>query len=317
VTAVFDVLIIGAGPVGLYAATAAGEYRLSTALVDALPHVGGQLTALYPKKHIYDVPGYPKITAEGLVQKLEQQARQYEPTIELRFKVIGIERQPTGEYTVTGEDGRSLSGRYVVIAAGGGMIQPRRLDLADAEGYLGKGLEYVVSETDSYRDKRVLVVGGGDTALDWANFFAETSKEVTLVHRTDRFIGFEGTLEKVRSAGVTILTHTVVTGLSGVGKVERVRLKNKKEDWSRELDVDKVLVCIGFVPKLGFLKEGQFEISESSVKADRNMRTVLENVYAVGDISNHPGRIRLISTGFGDVHAAITDIARSTRDITD
>lgn len=316
-TSVFDVVIVGAGPVGLYAATTAGEYRLSTALVDALPQVGGQLTALYPKKYIFDVAGYPQISAEDLVQKLEQQARQFELTIELNFRVVGIERQPEGEYKVVAEDGRTLSGHHIVIAAGGGMIQPRKLELENAESYLGNGLEYVVGDTESYRDKRVLVVGGGDTALDWAVYFSEIGKQVTLVHRTDRFIGFEGTLEKLRSAGVTILTHTVVKGLSGEGKVERVEVTNRKEGRTRELEVDKVLVCIGFVPKLGFLKEGQFKISESSVKADGKMRTGIENIYAVGDISNHPGRLKLISTGFGDVHAAITDIARNARNIAD
>lgn len=309
----YDIVIIGAGPVGLYAAFDAGSRGFSTALVDAQTEVGGQLTALYPKKYIFDVAGYPRVTAEQLVNKLYEQARQYEPAIELGFKVVEMERQEGGEYKVIAEDGREMLGRHVLIAAGAGIITPRKLGLDEESDYLGKGLQYVVREIDPYRDAKVLVVGGGDTALDWANYFTEISKEVTLIHRRDKFVGFEGSLEKLKESSAEIVTYAKLEKIIGDGKVEGATVKHTKEDWSKDVEVDQILVCIGFTPKLGFLKEGELEIAQSSVAADRKLRTNLENVYVVGDIANHPGRIKLISTGFGNVATALNDIAPPSR----
>lgn len=314
---IYDVAIIGAGPVGLYAAATAGEYKLSTILIDALPQVGGQLTALYPKKYIFDVAGHPNVTAEELVAQLKEQALHYDPDLLLGFKVTEMQRQEDGSYRILSEGGDTAHSRFVILAAGAGIIQPRRLQIEDADKYLGHGLEYVVSDIESYRGKRVLVIGGGDTALDWANFFTEIDCEVFLAHRTDRFVGFEGSLQKLQDSGASIFTHTVITGVFGNGVVAEAELSNRKEGWKRKIAVDRILVCIGFVPKLGFLKESELEIAESSVKADGDMRTNLPGVYAVGDISNHPGRLKLISTGFGNVRRAISDIGQSLPGLSD
>lgn len=306
---IYDIVIIGAGPVGLFAAHSAGSRGYSVALVDAMPGVGGQLTALYPKKYIFDVAGYPRVTAEELVDELHEQARQYDPRVSLLFKVTDLQRQENGEYRIVAEDGRELYGRYVVIAAGAGIITPRKLGLPEEEKYAGNGLEYVVRDIDGYRDARVLVVGGGDTALDWANYFNEISREVTLIHRRDHFSCFEGSLHKLQDSTATIHTFAKLTSISGNGKVEHAEIANTKESWSKSLDLDRILVCVGFVPKLGFLKEGDLEVAHSSVVADRKLRTNLDSVYVVGDIANHPGRIKLISTGFGNVATVLNDIA--------
>lgn len=307
---IYDIIVVGAGPVGLYAAFAAAEMKFNTVLVDALPEVGGQLTAFYPQKFIFDVAGYPRVTAGALVNELRNQVRQHDVRIELNFKVIGMISEPTRIYQVSAEDGRQLSGRYILIAAGAGLITPRKLELAEADKYLGLGLEYVVRNVEEYRNRRALIVGGGDTALDWAIYFTAISKEVTLIHRSARFIGFEGSLHKLGQTSCRIFTNTVLTGIEGDGRLERVRIANSEEGWTKELETDRVLGCIGFTPKLGFLKECGLEIAEGSIGADSQMRTRLYNVYAVGDISNHPGRIKLISTGFGNVGTALNHISK-------
>jgi ferredoxin/flavodoxin---NADP+ reductase len=307
---VYDVVVIGAGPVGLYAGFFAAENRLRVTIVDALPDVGGQLTALYPQKSIFDVAGYPQVTATQLVDKLKRQALKHHVSLLLGFKVVTLSLCEDESYRIVSEQGREIRARYIIIAVGAGLITPRKLELPEAERYLDRGLEYVVRDVEEYRHKRVLVVGGGDTALDWANFMVDVASEVTLIHRSERFVGFEGSLQKLWQSPCTVYTETRLTAISGEGKVERVQITNSKEGWTKELEIERILGCIGFTPKLGFIKEIGFEIAEGSIRADENMRTNIINVYAVGDISNHPGRIKLISTGFGNVQIAVNDIIR-------
>lgn len=306
---IYDVVTIGAGPIGLYASFCAVDKKLSAAVVDALPYVGGQLTALYPQKFIFDVAGYPKVTAAELVDELFRQVTQHEVPVLVNFKVVEMTREPEGDYKLTAEDGRYVHGRHILIAAGAGMISPRKLELEDAEKYIGKGFEYVVKNVEDYRGKRVLVIGGGDTALDWANFFTNMSTEVTLVHRSTKFVGFEGSLKRLQKTNCRLLTDSKITAIKGDAQVTGATIANIKDGSITELAVDRILGCIGFTPKLGFLKEHGFEIADGSIRADKFMRTSVENIYAIGDISNHPGRIKLISTGFGNVHIALNHIA--------
>lgn len=306
---IYDVVTVGAGPVGLYASFMAADKKLSAAVVDALPHVGGQLTALYPQKFIFDVAGYPKVSAAELVEELNKQVISHGVTTLLNFKVIEMMREPDGEYKLTSEDGRYVHARFVLLAAGAGMITPRKLELADAENYFGKGFEYVVQNVEDYRGKSVLVIGGGDTALDWANYFTGIASDVTLIHRTTKFVGFEGSLKRLMKTSCRILTDTKIVAMKGEPKITGATVANVKDNSTSELFVDRILGCIGFTPKLGFLKEHGFEIADGSIRADQYMRTNVENVYAIGDISNHPGRIKLISTGFGNVQIALNHIA--------
>lgn len=305
---VYDVVVIGAGPVGLYAGFFAAQNRLRVAIADALPDVGGQLTALYPQKFIFDVAGYPQVTATQLVDRLKHQALELHVPLLLEFKVVTLSRCEDNSYRIVSESGRVIHGRYVIIAVGAGLITPRKLELPDAEMYLDRGLEYVVKDVEEYRHKRVLIVGGGDTALDWANFMVDVADSVTLIHRSSRFVGFEGSLRRLQQSSCKIHPDTGLTGILGDGKVERIQITNSKDGWVKELAVDRIIGCIGFTPKLGFIKEIGFEIAEGSIRTDEKMRTNVANVYAVGDVSNHPGRIKLISTGFGNVQIAINDI---------
>jgi len=309
---VYDVVVIGAGPVGLYAGFFAAENKLRVAIVDALPDVGGQLTALYPQKFIFDVAGYPQVTATQLVDKLKSQTLKHHVSLLLEFKVVTLSLCEDESYRIVSEQGREIRGRYIIIAVGAGLITPRKLELPGAEKYLDRGLEYVVKDVEEYCRRRVLIVGGGDTALDWANFMVDVAESVTLIHRSSRFVGFEGSLRRLQQSACTIYIDTGLTGISGEGKVERVEITNSKEGWTKELEIERILGCIGFTPKLGFITEIGFEIAEGSIRADENMRTNVTNVYAVGDISNHPGRIKLISTGFGNVQIAVKDVIRRT-----
>lgn len=314
---IYDVVTIGAGPIGLFASFTAADKGLSAALVDAQPHVGGQLTALYPQKFIFDVAGYPKVSASELVEELNRQVRQHEVPILLEFKVVGLSREPEGDWKLTAEDGRYVHAKYVLIAAGAGMIQPRKLEIEDPDRYYNKGFEYVVREVEEYRNRRVLVIGGGDTALDWANYFTGISKDVTLIHRTQKFVGFEGSLKRLQQTSCQIIMDTKLIGIKGDSKVEAAVIQNVKDNSTKELPVDRILGCLGFIPKLGFIKEHGFEIAEGSIKSDANMRTTVENIYAVGDISNHPGRIKLISTGFGNVQIALNHIVTLESELRD
>lgn len=306
---VYDIVTVGAGPIGLFASFCAVDKKLSAAVVDALPYVGGQLTALYPQKFIFDVAGFPKVTASELVDQLFRQVTQHEVPVLVNFKVIEMVREPDGEYKLTAEDGRYVHAKYVLIAAGAGMISPRKLELEEADQFIGKGFEYVVKNVEDYRDKRVLVIGGGDTALDWANFFTAMSPEVTLIHRSTKFVGFEGSLKRLQKTSCRILTDTKILAIKGEKQVTGATVTNIKDGTVTELAVDRILGCIGFTPKLGFLKDHGFEIVDGSIRADKFMRTSVDNIYAIGDISNHPGRIKLISTGFGNVQIALNHIA--------
>ncbi len=306
---IYDVITVGAGPIGLFASFCAVDKKLSAAVVDALPYVGGQLTALYPQKFIFDVAGYPKVTASDLVDQLFRQVTQHEVPVLVNFKVVEMVREPDGEYKLTAEDGRYVHAKYVLIAAGAGMISPRKLELEEADQFIGKGFEYVVKNVEDYRDKRVLVIGGGDTALDWANFFTAMSPEVTLIHRSTKFVGFEGSLKRLQKTSCRILTDTKILAIKGDKQVTGATVTNIKDGSVTELAVDRILGCIGFTPKLGFLKDHGFEIADGSIRADKFMRTSVDNIYAIGDISNHPGRIKLISTGFGNVQIALNHIA--------
>lgn len=188
---VFDLAIIGAGPVGLYAGFFATHKGLSTAIIDALPEVGGQLTALYPQKYIFDVAGFPKVTASALVEELKKQVARQQVPLHLGFRVTELKAEPNGTYKIASEGGEIICSNYVMIAAGAGMITPRKLEIADADKYLGRGLEYVIRDVEQYRNMRILVIGGGDTALDWAHFLTSIGKEVILIHRSAKFVGFE------------------------------------------------------------------------------------------------------------------------------
>ncbi len=304
-----DITIIGAGPVGLFAAYYAGLRALRAKVIDSLPKVGGQLISLYPKKNIYDVAGFPKILAEELVQNLLTQAMEYHPEICLEQRIQKLEYADGNLIRLATENGIQHLTRTAIISAGTGSLIPRRLELPSVEKYVDHGLTYVVLDPEEYRGKKVLVVGGGDTALDWALALKDIAKETTLIHRSGKFAAHEDSVRKVFGSHVRTFTHTELKAIHGDGRVTGATIFNREKDEELTLELDAIIVCIGFTPNLGALKEWGLEIEKHSIKVNTRMETNLPGVYAVGDVVDYPGKVKLIVTGFGDAAVAVCHAA--------
>lgn len=304
-----DITIIGAGPVGLFAAYYAGLRALRAKVIDSLPKVGGQLTSLYPKKNIYDVAGFPKILAEDLVQNLLVQALQYRPELCLEQRIQKLEYVDGNLIQLSDENGIRHLTRTVIISAGTGSLVPRRLELPGVEKYLDHGLTYVVLDPEEYRGKRVLIVGGGDTALDWALTLKDIAKETTLIHRSGKFAGHEDSVRKLFASHVRTHIHTEIKTIHGDSRVAGATITTREKNEEITLDLDAIIVCIGFTPNLGAIKEWGLAIEKNSIQVNSRMETNLPAVYAVGDVVDYPGKVKLIVTGFGDAAVAVCHAA--------
>lgn len=302
----YDIAIIGAGPTGLYAAFYAGLRGLNALVVDSMPQVGGQLTALYPKKSIFDVAGYPDIVAEHLVDNLHTQARQYEPTILTKTKIMSIDKYDS-EFALHSEDGRSFSSKTILIAAGVGAFSPRKLQLDEAPQWEEKGLFYFVQNPEVFRGSKVLVIGGGDSAMDWAMALADNS-DLTVIHRRDKFTAHEDSVNKVKSSSATIKTFYELKSIHGTnGQVEKAVIFNNKTKDEETLEVDVILCNMGFSTNLGPIKDWGIEILNNAIKVDINMATNIEGIYAAGDVVWHPAKLKLIATGFAEAAIAVNN----------
>ena len=302
-----DVCVVGAGPVGLYGAYYTGQRGLSVAVVDSLSEVGGQVSAMYPEKQIYDVAGFPAVTGRDLVRGLVAQAAQMQPVYLLGQEAQGLERLEDGRLRVS-TTRTDVTCRALVLTGGIGTFTPRPLPAG--EEFLGRGLEYFVPSSQEYVGREVVVVGGGDSALDWAMMLEPLASGVTLVHRRDAFRGHEASVAKVRSSGVRILTGAQVTALEGGAVLERAQVSVRGEDEPRVLRCDKVVAALGFTAHLGPLQEWGLELRDNRhVVVDTAMRTNLPGVFAAGDITEYDGKVRLISTGFGEVATAVNNAA--------
>lgn len=301
-----DITIIGAGPTGLYAAFYAGLRTMSVRVVDSLPEIGGQLTALYPKKSIYDVAGYPKVVAEDLVKNLASQAAQYKPEILTNTRITEVVSDDE-KIILKSEDGRSFLTKTVLIAAGVGAFMPRKLPQEDAIKWENKGLYYFVSDPSVFYGKKILVVGGGDSAMDWAMALAEHA-ELTLIHRRDKFTAHEDSVEKVKNMPVRIKTFYELKSMDGEdGVVRKAVIYNNQTKQEEELEVDAVLCNLGFTTNLGPIKNWGVEIVNNAVKVDVNMSTSAKGIYAAGDIVWHPAKLKLIATGFAEAAIAVNN----------
>lgn len=302
-TALHDVAIVGAGPIGLFSAFYAGMRHLSVVLVDSLPVPGGQLTTLYPEKFIYDAPGFPCVLAKDLAAALLQQASQYKPLFVLGTQVKTLETLPDDHFSITTGEG-AVQARAVIIAAGVGSFQPRKLRVAGAANFEnGRGLHYFVQRVDDFRGKRVLIVGGGDSAVDWANMLAPVA-DVTLIHRRDAFRALEESVAKMRSSSVRILTPYELRSLSGGTHVSQAVIYNNGTNGDETIDVDAVLVNIGFDGSLGPIHNWDLDLQNNAIVVDSFMRTSRAGVFACGDICTYPGKLKLIATGFGEAAIA-------------
>jgi ferredoxin/flavodoxin---NADP+ reductase len=301
-----DILIVGAGPVGLYGAYYVGERGLTAAVVDSLSEVGGQVTAMYPEKQIYDVAGFPSVSGRDLVHGLAAQASQRNPTYLLGQEAQRLERLD-GRFRVT-TTRTTVTAGAVIVTGGIGTFSPRPLPAG--EDYLGRGLEYFVPSSQEYVGRDVVIVGGGDSAIDWALMLEPLANSVTLVHRREAFRAHAGTVDKVRAIDVQMITNAQVTALEGDPVLERAVVTVKGEDQPRVLPCDKVVAALGFTANLGPLREWGLELRDNRhLVVDTAMRTNVPGVFAAGDITDYEGKVRLISVGFGEAATAVNNAA--------
>ncbi len=297
-----DICIIGAGPVGLFAVFEAGLLKMRCHLIDALPQVGGQLSEIYPQKPIYDIPGYPAINAQELVDNLMEQITPFNPTFTLGERVETLERQEDESFIITTNDGTTVHCQVVVIAGGLGCFEPRKPEIENLERFEGKGVAYMVKNPEQLRDRRVVLAGGGDSALDWTVFLANVAKEVTLVHRSDSFRGAPDSAEKVfelaKEGKINLVLQSNITSIHGNGHLQEVII-TAKDKTVTTLPADSLIPLFGLTPKLGPIADWGLSIDKSAINVDTtDYSTNVERIYAIGDINTYPGKLKLILCGF-------------------
>lgn len=308
-TEVFDVTVIGGGPTGLFAAYYAGFRGLRVKIVDSQPDLGGQITALYPDKFIYDVAGFPKILGKDLVTGLVEQAMQYEPAVELNEEIRTCEPQGDGIIRLAGTNAVHHT-RVALITAGIGAFSPKTYGRPEFDRYAGHGLAYAVRRKDDYRDKAVLVVGGGDSALDWALNLLPVAREITLIHRRDGFRAHADSVKKLFESPVTVKVFYELKALRGDGQVADAVVVSNKTKEEEVLKVDAVLAFLGLISNLGAIASWGLALEDDSIVVNTKMETNVSGVYAAGDIVTYPGKLKLIATGFGEAATAVNNAAR-------
>lgn len=301
---IHDITIIGAGPVGLFTTFYAGMREASVHLIDSMPEVGGQLSALYPEKYIHDVAGFPKIKAQDLVEELYKQAITFSPKITLGESVLHVNRLDSETFELITTRDRYVT-KAIIITAGAGAFQPRKLEIDDCGNYEGKNLHYFIKNVKDFTDNNVLICGGGDSAVDWALALDAIAKNVTLIHRRDRFRAHEASLTQLKQSGVTVKTPFEVGEIFGKERIEQVLIKEVKGDHVSVLDVDSVIVNFGFVTDLGPLKKWGLDIYRNSIAVNQQMETNIPGIYSAGDICIYKGKPKLIATGFGEATIAV------------
>lgn len=300
-----DILIIGAGPTGLFTVFEAGLLKLKCHLIDALAQPGGQLAEIYPKKPIYDIPGYPEVSAKDLVTNLMEQIKPFKPGFTLGERADTLEKQEDGSFIVTTNHGTQHHAKVVAIAGGLGSFEPRKPPLTNLVNFEGKGVSYMIREPEQLRDKKVVLAGGGDSALDWSIELADIVSELTLVHRRKEFRGALDSVEKVKQlkdAGkINLITPAEIDRLSGNGRLHSVMIRKKNEASEEiEIEADHFIPLFGLSPKLGPLADWGLEIEKNAIKVDHTLdyQTNIPGVYAIGDINTYPGKLKLILCGF-------------------
>jgi len=298
-----DILIIGAGPCGLFTVFEAGLLKLRCHLIDALPQAGGQLTEIYPKKPIYDIPGFPEILAGELIDNLMKQAEPFKPGFTLGERAESFEKTEDGMFIVTTSRGTKHKAPIVAIAGGLGCFEPRKPPISNISDFEDKGIEYIVRDPDFYRGKSVIISGGGDSALDWAVFLANgVAKEVTLVHRSKSFRGHPDSVQKVldmaASGKINLHTDAEVIEVAGDDVLRNITLQHNDET-KTVLATDHWLPLFGLSPKLGPLSEWGLNIDKNSIEVNTlDYQTNVPGLYAIGDINSYPGKLKLILCGF-------------------
>jgi ferredoxin/flavodoxin---NADP+ reductase len=303
----FDLTIVGAGPSGLFATFYAGLRQMKTKLIDALEEPGGQVAVLYPEKYIFDVPGFSKVLAKDLVKNLVEQAFQYKPTVVLGERVIGLHKTD-GTFELVTDKGTRHYTKAVLIAAGVGAFSPNRLEAKGAADYEGKGVHYFVKDKSVFKDKNLLIVGGGDSAVDWALNIKDIAHKITLVHRRDVFRAHEGSVAELMKSNVDVKLFYEVRSLAGDGsKVMQAVIFDNRTKEETKLDVDAVLVNIGFRADLGPIKDWGLAIDGREIRANGKMETSIPGVFVAGDIAGPLDgvKLNLIATGYAQAALAV------------
>ena len=296
-----DILIIGAGPTGLFTVFEAGLLKLKCHLIDALPQAGGQCSELYPKKPIYDIPGFPEILAGDLTSNLLEQGKQFQPGFTFGERAETIEKQEDGSFIVTTNKGTQHHAPIIAIAGGLGSFEPRKPKLEGIENYEDKGVNYFIKDPEVYRDKKVVIAGGGDSALDWSIFLADIAAEITLVHRRNEFRGALDSVERVQELKllnkINLITPAEITALHGEDKIEGVSVT--KDGETQVIEADAFIPLFGLSPKLGPIGNWGLEIEKNAIKVDTlDYQTNIPGIYAIGDVNTYEGKLKLILCGF-------------------
>lgn len=290
----------------MFAAFYGGMRQASVTLIESMPQLGGQLAALYPEKYIYDVAGFPKVTGQELVDNLTRQMELFQSDIRLEEKVVSVVKQAERHFTVT-TDKAEYHTKAIIITAGVGAFEPRRLEVPDAQRFEKANLHYFVSDLNAYKDKKVLISGGGDSAVDWALMLEPIAEQVTLIHRRDKFRAHEHSVENLMASKVNVITPSEITGLHGEEFITKVTLSHIKTKETQEIEVDSVIVNFGFVSSLGPIAEWGIEIEGNSIVVDSRMETSIPGIFAAGDITTYPGKLKLIAVGFGEAPTAVNN----------
>jgi thioredoxin reductase (NADPH) len=304
-----DILIIGAGPTGLFAVFEAGLLKLRCHLIDSLPQPGGQLTEIYPKKPIYDIPGYPSVLAGELVDNLMAQIAPFKPTFTLGERVESLEKMEDGRFKLTTSKGTVHAAPVVFIAGGLGSFEPRKPPIANIVDFEDKGVEYIIKDPEFYRGKRVVIAGGGDSALDWTIFLADIASELVMIHRRKEFRGALDSVEKVEhlvAAGrVKLMTDSQVVGLKGNTHLESVTIKHDTEG-EINIATDHFVPLFGLSPKLGPIAEWNLNVDKGAIEVDTlDYSTNIKGIFAIGDINTYTGKLKLILCGFHEGTMAV------------
>lgn len=307
-----DILIIGAGPTGLFTVFEAGLLKLKCHIIDGLPQPGGQLTELYPKKPIFDIPGFPAILAGELVVNLMEQIKQFQPGFTLNEVAETIDKLDDGTFIVTTNKGTKHHANSVAIAGGLGSFEPRKPVLDTIDFFEDKGVEYFVKDPELFRNKRIVIAGGGDSALDWSVFLADVASSVTLIHRRNEFRGALDSVEKVQelkaSGKIKLITPAEVISLHGTTNLESITIES--EGNQQNIETDFFIPLFGLTPKLGPIANWGLEIERNAIKVDNALdyQTNIPGIYAIGDVNTYPGKLKLILCGFHEATLMVQSV---------
>jgi len=297
-----DIIIIGAGPTGLFAVFEAGLLKLKCHLIDSLPIPGGQCAEIYPKKPIYDIPSQPEILAGDLVTKLMEQIKPFRPGFTLGEMAQTIDRNSNGDFIITTDKGTQHQAPIVAIAGGLGTFVPRKPQLDRLKEYEVNGVDYIIRDPEKYRDKKVLIAGGGDSALDWTIFLSDIAAEVTLIHRRTEFRGALDSVEKIQllknNNKIKLFTPAEVFQLEGKNSLEAIYIMHKEQE--KKIEIDYFIPLFGLTPKLGPIADWGLEIEKNAIKVNNSIdyQTNIPGIYAIGDVNTYPGKLKLILCGF-------------------